>query len=144
MVAVGISGSLFEHLLIDPVWPENLSLIQPERGGIDRKVFWIPVHSAITLAFLVAIMAFWPHREVRRWVLLAGAAYLVMRGWTALYFVPEALAFEKLPRLTPEDLARAKKWVRLSALRSLLLLLSFIFLCLAYRARFSATRANGG
>ena len=127
-VAFGIGGSLFEHLTVDRVWPENVRIIQPEHGGIDRKVYWIPIHSAITLALLVAVVATWKVKPVRRMVLLAIGAYAAMRIWTAFYFIPNALEFEKIPEMTPEALQRARTWILWSVVRSLLLVASGVAL----------------
>lgn len=127
-VALAIGGSLFEHLVLDTAWPDNVRLIQPGDGGVDRKVFWIPVHVAITVAMLVAAIASWRDRPVRNRVLIGIALYAAMRIWTGVYFIPEALSFETLPAMTPEAQEAARTWVRWSPVRSLLLLGSGIAL----------------
>src|SRR5438045_1097708 len=79
LMALAIGGSLYEHLVVDPVWPGNVPLIQPERGGVDRKVFWVPLHGALTVLFPVALWACWRNPAARRWALVALGSYLVMR-----------------------------------------------------------------
>lgn len=40
--AIMLGGGIYETLLVDRVWPGNPAIIQPGRGGIDRKLFWMP------------------------------------------------------------------------------------------------------
>lgn len=114
-----IGGSLYEHLVIDRVWPANPALIQPDRGGVDRKLFWMPVHGAVTLALLVALWAAWRQPGARAWLLAALGAYLALRVWTFAYFIPEAMRFEKAESVSAEA---ARAWVRWSMLRAPLLI----------------------
>lgn len=48
--AIGLGGGIYETLTVDKAWPENLAIIQPLRGGLDRKLCWIPVHTAYELS----------------------------------------------------------------------------------------------
>jgi hypothetical protein len=50
---VSFGGGLYEFSVVDPFWPRRVEIIQPARGGIDRKRFWIPVHVAFELALIV-------------------------------------------------------------------------------------------
>mgnify|MGYP001037946206 FL=1 len=115
-----IGGSLFEHLVVDPAWPDNLSVIQPEQGGVNRKIFWIPIHIATTVALLVALWANWHATGVRNWVIAGIACYVVMRAWSAVYFIPLALEFEAAADMTSALRETAERWVTLSVVRSLL------------------------
>ena len=138
--ALDLGGSLYEHLVVDPAWLDNPALIQPGRGGLDRKAFWIPVHAGITLILLVALWAAWTQRSVRRWVLWAIGLYVVMRAWTFAYFVPLALTFESPRDLSPDMLEQARQWVFLSLLRLPLVIGATVALWLAAR-RSSSLRA---
>jgi hypothetical protein len=42
--AIALGGGIYETLLVDLVWPGNPAIIQPSRGGLDRKRFWGPLH----------------------------------------------------------------------------------------------------
>jgi hypothetical protein len=42
-------------LRLDPFWPRRPDIIQPERGGISRRRFWIPAHGAFELCLAVAL-----------------------------------------------------------------------------------------
>src|SRR5215471_9221553 len=36
-----LGGGFYEVLVVDPAWPRRPDLIQPVRGGISRRRFWI-------------------------------------------------------------------------------------------------------
>ncbi|HVK72505.1 MAG TPA: hypothetical protein VM734_04270 [Kofleriaceae bacterium] len=114
-----LGGSLYERLVLDAAWPVNPALIQPAQGGVDRKVFWMPLHGIATVALPLALWAAWADPVARRWLLVAVATYVAMRAWTFAYFIPNVQRFE---RATSVDLAEARAWVRWSLLRAPLLL----------------------
>lgn len=114
-----VGGSLYEHLVVDTAWPTRPELIQPGRGGLDRKLFWIPTHGLVTLALPVALWACWRARPVRTWVLVSLSLYLVIRFWTFAYFIPVALRFEVDAQVSE---AEARAWVWWSVARAPLLL----------------------
>jgi hypothetical protein len=109
-----IGGGLYEFLVIDPYWPRRPDLIQTAHGGINRKRFWIPIHVAFELMLIASLVLGWRVSDVRFWLLLALASHGTMRIWSALDFIPKALAFEKATTVD-EDAARA--WSRRSRLR---------------------------
>src|SRR5262249_41525723 len=82
LTILAFGGSLYEHLVVDPVWPGNVSVIQPEHGGVNRKLFWIPLHAALTLTLTLALWASWRTARARRWLLVAIGSYVAMRLWT--------------------------------------------------------------
>lgn len=130
-----IGGGLYEHLVVDTVWIDNPTVIQSGRGGVDRKLFWIPIHGALTLLLVGALWASWSDRPVRNRVLVATGLYLVMRAWTFAYFVPLVAEFEALQgdTLSPEMRSMARQWVTLSLLRMPLVAGSAVALWLAGR-----------
>src|SRR5262249_29462809 len=101
-----------------------------DRGGVNRKLFWIPLHVALTLALPVALWAAWRNTAARGWLLVAIGSYAAMRIWTMLYFVPLALQFEADGVTDPSS---AWRWVLLSTLRLPLGLASLAALWLAAR-----------
>ncbi|QFU18118.1 hypothetical protein GDR74_12095 [Microvirga thermotolerans] len=117
LAAIRIGGGLYECLLVDRVWPGTPALIQPERGGINRKLFWMPVHLAFELTLMIAIWLAWSEDVIRTWLLVAAASHVLMRGWSAAYFIPRAIEFERAGDWTPDLRARATTWVRLSVWR---------------------------
>jgi ubiquinone/menaquinone biosynthesis C-methylase UbiE len=130
LMVLVVGGSLYEHLAVDPVWPANGSVIQPDHGGVNRKLFWIPLHVALTLALPLALWGAWRIRGARRWLLVATGSYVAMRLWTMLYFVPRALQFEAEG---VADAGAAQTWVLLSTLRLPLVLASLAALRMAAR-----------
>jgi hypothetical protein len=138
---IAIAGGLYEFSVLDPAWPDRLDLIQPARGGVNRKVFWIPLHAVLTLLLPLALWASWRTRPARNAVLLAIASYAVMRAWTGIYFVPAALRFEEAAEVTPALLEEARRWAQLSMLRAPLDVATAAALWIAARR---LPRATGG
>jgi hypothetical protein len=112
--AIGLGGGIYETLLVDRVWPGNLAIIQPKRGGLDRKRFWIPIHTLYEVALLVSAWTLWSNRYVRAWLIAALIAHFVSRAWSFAYFIPRALRFENSSELTDSELRLARQWIRLS------------------------------
>jgi len=128
----GLGGGLYETLLVDRVWPRTPMLIQPDRGGINRKLFWGPMHGLFELALIATIFLTWNDAGIAHWVWAAFAAHLIARVWSFAYFIPMAMRFEagSAEGGAPAPDA-ARKWVRLSRWRLPMELLAVIFLLLA-------------
>lgn len=125
-----LGGGLYEYLVVDPFWPQRPDLIQPSRGGISRGRFWILAHTLFEIVLIVCLVLAWKTPNLRFWLLLALASHATTRLWSALYFIPKALAFEKAATV---DEVAARKWTRRSLLRFPIELLAFVFLFLALR-----------
>src|SRR5262249_58083518 len=52
LALVSLGGGLYEFSVVDPFWPGRPDLIQPGRGGISRKRFWIAAHTAFESCWL--------------------------------------------------------------------------------------------
>ncbi|MCW6537607.1 hypothetical protein [Sphingomonas lycopersici] len=116
--AIGLGGGLYEAVLIDRSWPRMPMLIQPARGGINRKLFWAPIHGLFELALVAAIWATWREPDVRCWVLAAFSIHVIVRISSFAYFIPLAMRFEAGSADDPEATAQvAGRWVRLSRWR---------------------------
>jgi hypothetical protein len=116
LACASVGGGLYEALVLDPVWPNRPAIIQPRNGGVSRRRFWIPVHTALEVTLIVAIVACWGHHDVRTALLIALVSHLLMRVWSLVDFVPKAVAFEKGDPATIERSA-AQRWARRSLLR---------------------------
>ena len=113
LALASLGGGLYEFLVVDPFWPRRPDLIQPQRGGISRKRFWIPAHTMFELAIIASLISAWGHPSVRTPLLVALASHAAMRIWSAFDFIPKALAFERAdPATIAEDAAR--RWSRRS------------------------------
>ena len=110
---VSLGGGFYEFLVVDPFWPRRPDLVQPIRGGISRKRFWIPAHTMFELTLIGSLVAVWGQPAVRTPLLVALVSHAVMRIWSAVDFIPKALAFERAePTTISEDAAR--RWSRRS------------------------------
>jgi hypothetical protein len=137
--AIGIGGGLYEFVVLDPAWPTRPSLVQPKHGGVSRKRFWIPVHIVFELLLAVALVVAWGAPDIRRWILIAVATHAAMRIWSALDFIPKALAFERDEDDTVSPDA-ARRWTRRSRLRMPLALMKLAALLAAF---WTAVRSAG-
>ena len=116
MACALLGGGLYEFLVVDPFWPRRPGIIQPTRGGISRRRFWIPAHTVFEVLLIVTLVAGWGQPDVRYALLVALVSHAVMRVWSLVDFVPKALAFEKADPATV-DAATAVRWTRRSLLR---------------------------
>jgi hypothetical protein len=116
LALVSLGGGLYEFSVVDPAWPRRPDMIQPDRGGVSRKWFWIPAHVAFELTLVAALVLAWSSAEVRGWLWTAMASHLVMRLWSAVDFIPKALAFERAEPAAIDE-ASARRWTRRSRLR---------------------------
>src|SRR5262249_4045623 len=51
-----LGGAFYEYSVVDPSWPRHPEIIQPGRGGISRRRFWIPAPTSFDLALLPALV----------------------------------------------------------------------------------------
>lgn len=113
LALVSLGGGLYEFVVVDPAWPKRPDLIQPKRGGVSRKRFWIPAHTTFELMLIGSLIAVWGQPAVRTPLLVALLSHAVMRIWSAFDFIPKALAFERAePAAIREEAAR--RWSRRS------------------------------
>ena len=116
LAVVALGGGLYEFLVVDPFWPRRPDLIQPARGGVSRKRFWIPAHTAFELSLLAALVAAWARPAMRLPLLVGLASHMTMRVWSLVDFIPKALAFERAEPSTITEGA-ARRWSRRSLAR---------------------------
>lgn len=112
LALVSLGGGAYEYLVVDPAWPGRPDIIQPSRGGVSRRRFWIPAHVAFELTLLSSLATLWS-TAARVPLLVALGTHATMRLWSAFDFIPKALAFE---RADPSaiDAALARRWSRRS------------------------------
>jgi hypothetical protein len=118
--AVALGGGIYETLLVDRCWPQMPELIQPQPGGINRALFWGPVHGIFEITLLATLWLAWAERDARPWVIAALAVHIATRAWSFAYFIPLAIKFQNVdPASRPSDETR-DRWVKLSRFRVLL------------------------
>lgn len=125
LLAFEVAGGIYEHVVIDLAWPSNPALVQPGEGGVNRALFWIPVHSLLSLSLLTGLWASWPRRDLRTRMAWALGIHVALRVWTAAYFIPVALAVEA-GEVT--SLEQFRTWVMLSPLRTVATLAALLIL----------------
>ena len=138
LALASVGGGLYEFSVVDPFWPKRPDLVQPARGGISRKRFWISIHVAFELTLIAALVLAWSHPEVWNCLLVALASHATMRLWSGFDFIPKALAFEKADPATVSE-AAARAWTRRSRLRLPLDLVT----CAALLSAFAAAARLG-
>jgi hypothetical protein len=135
---MSLGGGLYEYLVVDPAWPRRPDLIQPARGGVSRRRFWIPAHTAFELSLIATLVMAWNSVAIRTPLLIALSTHATMRLWSAFDFIPKALAFEKADP-TSIDARSARRWSR----RSLGRLPLDVVTCTAMLAALVAAARNG-
>jgi uncharacterized iron-regulated membrane protein len=113
LALVSLGGGAYEYLVVDRAWPRRPDLIQPSRGGVSRRRFWIPAHTTFELSLVASLVAVWNSTPARTPLLVALASHATMRLWSAFDFIPKALAFERADPTTIDSLA-ARRWSRRS------------------------------
>jgi hypothetical protein len=113
---VSLGGGLYEYLAVDPFWPKRPGIIQPIHGGISRRRFWIPAHTAFEVLLIVALIVGWGDAAVRIALLVALVSHAAMRTWSLVDFVPKAVEYEKADPAAVDE-AAAIRWTRRSLFR---------------------------
>ena len=113
---ISVGGGLYVFSVVDPYWPRRPDLIQPSRGGISRRRFWIPAHVIFELTLIAALILAWSEPSIRQWLLIGLASHATMRIWSAFDFIPRALAFERTDPAAITE-AAARRWTGRSMLR---------------------------
>lgn len=129
-----LGGGIYECIVVDPSWPRQSQLIQPLRGGIKRWRFWLPFHVSFEIILVLCLIEAWKWPNVRFWLLLAFVSHAAARIWSALDFIPKALAFEKAAAVDEQS---ARRWTRRSRFRIPIALLTWALLLNALSAAFS-------
>ena len=131
LARISLGGGLYETGVVDPAWPSRPDIVQPARGGISRRRFWIPAHVAFEVTLATSLVLFWDAPETRPGLLVALASHTIMRIWSAFDFIPKALAFERAAAVTVDE---ARSWTRRSRLRLLLDLITCGGMMIAFAA----------
>ena len=118
--AIALGGGIYETALIDRSWPRKPEIIQPERGGINRAMFWGPIHSVFELALLLALWLAWAAPQARLCIIAAVIIHFATRVWSFVYFIPLAMKFQDVDKASQLHEDKKYQWVRLSPWRVLL------------------------
>ncbi|KUI20347.1 hypothetical protein AU193_17675 [Mycobacterium sp. GA-1285] len=116
LACVVFGGGLYETVVVDPAWPKRPGIIQAHHGGLSRRRFWIPAHTAFEVLLIVSLIVGWSHADVRTALLVALVSHAVMRVWSLVDFIPKAVTFEKCDPAEVDE-AAAVRWTRRSRVR---------------------------
>jgi len=131
-------GFLYSHIVYFPSYlshlPESNSLITGGYGLKDPN-FWLPIHP---IAFLLTIVTFilnWKLKTRRKFILIALVIYVLAIIATAVYFVPELLAFANSTNNSAvsqsEWFQRGQTWQHLSWIRGGFMYVGFLLMVIA-------------
>ena len=139
-----LGGVVYSHMVFFPVYLSNLpdsAAVVNGPFGLNEARFWMTIHPLLVLSVAAALVANWRERGQRFLVGATLTVYIVVLIVSALYFVPELIAFHDSP-VTPGDWqARADRWWYLSLLRGAML---FVFAAPLFFALARSEEANGG
>jgi phosphoglycerol transferase MdoB-like AlkP superfamily enzyme len=132
-----LGGIAYSHLVYFPVYLSSLpdsAVIVNGPYGLNEGRFWGLIHPLLILFLLATIVLNWNQKARRKLIGLTVAIYVLAILATALYFVPELMAFANSPNLSvsPEEwLARGRRWQRLSWLRGFMMYVGYVPLLFA-------------
>lgn len=132
-----LGGVTYSHLVYFPVYLSALpdsAVIVNGPYGLNEGRFWMLIHPLLILSLIVTIALNWNQKARRKLIGITIALYALAIAATALYFVPELMAFANSPKLTvspAEWLARGQRWQRLSWLRGVMMYIGIVPLLLA-------------
>jgi hypothetical protein len=118
--AIALGGGLYETILIDRSWPRMPEMIQPQRGGINRGIFWGPVHGVFEITLLVALWSAWAALQARPWIIAAFVVHFATRLWSFAYFIPQAIRFQNVDTASQMRDEKKHQWLNRSRWRVLL------------------------
>jgi hypothetical protein len=130
---VMIGGIVYSHIVYFPPYlshlPESNNLITGEYG-IQDKYFWGTVHPFLIISTLVTLLINWKNRVLRKFILPAACIYLLAIIATALFFVPQLIAFASNTDVSATSVVslheQGQTWQHLSWIRGGFLSLGFV------------------
>ncbi len=147
--AIIIGGVLYSHIVYFPPYlshlPESNNLITGEYGLKDQN-FWMPLHPLAILSTITSLIVNWKETARRKLILIATGIYALAIIATAIYFVPNLIAFADSGKSTTVTAAewyqRGQTWQQLSWIRGATLFVGFILLLVSLTKTASVTTKN--
>jgi hypothetical protein len=132
-----LGGIVYSHVAFIPVYMADLpnsAIVVNGKYGLNEAPFWMTVHPLLILSLIIALASNWKLKARRKLIALSCGIYIVALIATAVYFVPELMAFAKSPESNlpaSEWLARGHRWQNLSQIRGVFCFLGFVPLLIA-------------
>jgi uncharacterized membrane protein len=142
-----IGGVMYSHIVYFPPYlshlPASNGLITGEYGMQDGH-FWMIVHPVAILSTILSLVLNWRLKGKRKLILTSLGIYALAIAATAVYFVPELMAFADSGTSTTVSAAewfqRGQTWQHMSWIRGSFMYAAFILLLMAL-TRDNAVRA---
>jgi len=131
LYGVLLGAIVYSHIAFLPAFLSDLpasAVVVTGKYGIDEAPFWLSIHPLLILSLAVALAANWNFRARRQLIAVTFAIYVGVLIVTAVYFVPELLAFAESADSTlpaAEWRARGHRWENLSRIRGAVCLAGF-------------------
>jgi hypothetical protein len=122
----------YSHTSFIPVYLSDLpnsAVVVNGKYGLNEAPFWTTIHPLLILSLISALVLNWKVTDRRNLIALTFGIYISVLITTAIYFVPELMAFAKSPESNlpaSEWFARGHRWLKLSLLRGAFCFLGFI------------------
>ncbi|MET0622255.1 MAG: hypothetical protein ABW250_04655 [Pyrinomonadaceae bacterium] len=132
-----LGGIAYSHLIFFPVYLSALpdsAVVVTGPYGLHEGRFWMLIHPLLILSLVATLATNWRWRSRRYLVLFSFVVYVAVIAVSAVYFIPELIAFERSAGsgvAAPEWLARGQRWQRLSWMRGATMYAAIIPLLLA-------------
>lgn len=127
----------YSHTAFLPVYLSDLpnsAVVVTGKYALNEAPFWTTIHPLLILSLIFALVLNRKFKARRNLIALSFAVYISVLIVTAVYFVPELLAFAKslesnLP--AAEWRARGHRWLNLSLVRGAICFTAFVPLLVA-------------
>ena len=127
----------YSHVTFIPVYLSDLpasAAVVNGKYALNEAPFWTRIHPLLILSLLAAIALNWKFKARRKLIGISFGMYISVMIATAIYFVPELMAFAQSPEsnLPASDwFARGHRWQNLSLIRGACCFIGFIPLLIA-------------
>lgn len=136
--AIIVGGIVYSHIAYFPSYlshlPESNNLINGEYGLKDAN-FWMFIHPIAILSTIITLTLNWKLKARRKFIFITLGIYALAIIATAVYFVPELMAFAGSTNnttVTPAEwLQRGQTWQHLSWIRGAFMFVGFLILQVA-------------
>lgn len=132
-----LGGIVYSHIAFFPVYlsalPDSAVLVNGPYA-LHEERFWTLIHPLLILSVIFTLVLNWKLRKRRNLIAITAGIYILALAATALYFVPELMAFLRSPESSvsrAEWFARGQRWQHLSWLRGVMMYAGFVPLLLA-------------
>lgn len=127
-----IGGIVYSNLIVMPVFLGDLPASAAVVNGpyaVNEAPFWIYIHPLVISSTLIALAANWRTKPRRKLISTSLIVYILVLAATALYFVPELIAFVDSARSNipaAEWSTRARNWQIFSGIRGVVIIILYV------------------